>query len=519
MLIDSLAMRTDARFAHALWRALFLLAIAVHGCASSSSPDGGDAGVPDDHTAADGAADEAPSDGFDVQHVRTCSELVVRRIDATPGQAGRGYPGSQLVIQGDGFEIVDRVVVGSIEQPFTRLGGTIVSSIPPMLAVGPQTVIVEGDRCMAAGVVLVSRLVAVVRRNQGVVDLLDASDVTLVGTLNTGLASITQATFTLDGANLIARGADGRIVRAIVGGGAATSLSPHSTAPFELAQGTVIPTQALLVVPGGEPAGVRKLDTIDGTAVPLADALSLDPISVSVSLDGFRSLVLERDGSLLYVDRAFARVPLWQRLDAWTPVASARTVAISQGSASATNHRAAVFQTTSPPAVTSLNALAGAPDGRVEVPGALGNMFFITGDFVVLDSDTPDVITVDIELDATLIHIPLRGEIAGPVTRTQLSPTLYYLGALVTRPHASGTAQSDVLHVLDFHYEPAHELESINVPGARGVVGMQGRGNPFLLWTARAVVRALGEAPDPVNFQRFESPADRSEIAFVAVQR
>lgn len=143
-----------------------LWALALAGCAQRVLPRDLDAQSAD-------APAEAGADAVDATRVRTCSELRLRAVSASPGREGAAYPGSLLTLRGTDLDVVDRVSVGGVEMPFERAGDALTTRVPPMLAVGPQAVVAANERCSASLTLTVSRLLARIPRAAGPVALLD----------------------------------------------------------------------------------------------------------------------------------------------------------------------------------------------------------------------------------------------------------------------------------------------------------------------------------------------------------
>lgn len=470
-----------------------MVAVCVAACSERVTPSL-DATLDDRPTATADAAPSEIADGpVDATRVRTCSELRVRAIASEPGGADLGYPGSRLTLTGDDLDVVDRLAVGGVEMPFERAGGALVTRVPPMLAPGAQAVTVSNDRCSASRTITVSRLLAAVPRRGGRVALLDWQRLDEAGAVETGLASIAQAAFTVDGRALVLRDRDGRVAVSWLVSMRTTALSMRARAPFGLAFGTVVPTQALLAVPTGMPGGLLRIDTETASVTPYEGPAN-DPIGVATTLDGFRALVLDQGGVGYALDRPFARTPAWSRFGEFTTVRRPAEIAVEQGDV-VTIHGplAAVFDATDPPAVLPMDSLTGTLGERLEVPGALGGMYFLSGDVVAMDASTPEVITADITaLTGVVSREALEGESATGVVRTQTAATLYRVGAVALRATASGVPEGDALHVFDFHREPAVEERRVRIEGLRGVAGMHGVGDPFVVWTAREVMRVRG---------------------------
>lgn len=499
-----------------------LLAVSVAACSErvTTTPDAtldGSVDAPID-TAADLSRADAPLDVVDAVSVRTCSELRLRAVAATPGRADAAYPGSRLTLTGDDLAVIDRVSVGGVEMAFEREGDTVVTRVPPMLAPGDQSVVVANERCSASRTIAVSRLVAEIPRAGGRVTLLDWARLDEAGAVETGLASITQAAFTVDGTALVLRDRDGRVAVAWLGPSRGTQLSLRARAPFALAWGTVVPTQALLAVPTGSPSGLLRVDTEAMTVTPYEGPAN-DPIGVATTLDGFRALVLDQGGVGYALDRPFARTPAWSRFGDFTAVRRPSEIVLEQGAA-VTIHGplAAVYDATEPPAVLPMDSLTGTLGERLEVPGAAGGMYFLSGDVVAMDATTPEVITADITaLTGVVSREPLDGESAAGVVRTQTTATLYRVGAVALRMSASGVPEGDSLHVFDFHREPAVEERRVMIAGIRGAAGIHGAGDPFAVWTAREVIRVRGT--DGVIEARHTAPASVGEVGLVVVHR
>lgn len=496
----------------ARWWTIGLLA----GCAQRAPSPPRDAGDTDvavtSRDAADDGDDDAPT------RVMTCSELRVREVTASPGQGALAYPGSTLRVRGDALDTIDRVSVGGVDRPFTRLGDVITTDVPPMLATGMQTVLVGNQRCMTSATITVSRLLADVPLRGGRVTLRDLTTLAAAGTLDTGLAEIAQATFTLDGTALVLRDADGRVEMVRVTDGRVVAAAPHATGAFALAQGNVVPTQGLLVVPSETPAGVLRLDS-EAMTLTSYPGPAESPVGVATSLDGFRALVLDRRAVGYGLDRPFARTPEWTRIAEVPGVHEVAEVAMAQGGAVGEHGPlSAVYDPSDPPGITPMEALTGALGPRVEVPGAAGNVYFISGDVVAMDSTTNEVISVDITgLDGEATHMALEGESPVGVVRTRTALTLYRMGAVVLRSRASGVPQGDMLHVLDFHREPTVEERQVRVAGLRGVAGVPGANEPFIVWTAREILRVQGTDGEIV--QRLVLDAGEGDLGAVVIHR
>ncbi|MFO0652498.1 MAG: hypothetical protein U0326_40145 [Polyangiales bacterium] len=467
--------------------------------------------------ALDASADASDTD-VDTVSVRTCSELRLGAITAAPGGLLAAYPGSRLALTGDDLAVIDRVSVGGVEVTFEREGDAVITHVPPMLAPGEQTVVVANERCSASRAITVSRLLAQIPREGGRVTLLDWARLDAAGALDTGLSSIVQGQFTVDGRALVLRDRDGRVAVSWLAPMRTTTLTLRARGPFALAWGTVVPTQALLAVPTGMPSGLLRVDT-DATAVTPYEGPANDPIGVATTLDGFRALVLDQGGVGYALDRPFARTPAWSRFGDFTTVRSPAEIVLEQGAA-VTIHGplAAVYDATDPPAVLPMDSLTGTLGERLEVPGAAGGMYFLSGDVVAMDATTPEVITADITaLTGIVSREPLEGESPTGVVRTHTAATLYRVGAVALRMSASGVPEGDSLHVFDFHREPAVEERRVMIAGLRGVAGIQGAGDPFAVWTARAVMRVRGTDGERVVERAV--PAAEGEVGFVVVPR
>lgn len=459
--------------------------------------------------------DADPYDLPETPRVRTCSEIRITAARLAPGGLDRGYPGSLVTLTGDDLAVVEHVSVGGVEQPFERVGDTIVTRVPPMTEVGPQAVSVQAERCMTSRQIVVSRLIARAGVTGGRVALLDALDLTPVGALDVGLGRVVQMGFSLDGAVLLARGDDGTMTVTTVGTTRTTTLATRARGPFVLAQGTVVPSLGLLVVPSATPAGVLRLDTSLGTALPYEGPAS-HPLGVATSLDGFRALVLDESAVGYALDRPFAATPAWVRFGALTGITRPAAILMAQGGA--VGPLGAVYDATDPPALVPMNVETGALGERVVLPHALGNGYFVSGDIVAFDASDERLLTADItSLGGVVAALDLVGESAGGVVRTTSAVTLYTLGALVLRERPGSVPSADVLHIVDMHLKPEEEVAQVPVAGARGVVGVQGRGNPFYVWTARSVVRIPSDAPSE---RRVSMAADgEPDVGLVAIQR
>lgn len=473
--------------------------------------------VPDELPGRADTPDDAPL-AADVTSVRTCSELVLREVTATPGRPGVAYPGSRIVLRGDDLASIDRVTVGGVEMPFERVGDAISTAVPPMLEVGRRSVIVSSLRCSASADLTVSRLVARIPREGGRVALLDWAMLDDAGALDTGLAAIEQAAFTMDGASLIVRDRDGRMAVAWVSDGRVDPLPWRARGPFTLAQGTVVPTQGLLVVPSGTPAGMLRIDTETRRVTPY-EGPSSDPVGVATTLDGFRALVLDRAAVNYALNRPFARTPAWSRLGEVAGLRRPAQIILEQGGAvTVQGPLAAIYDATEPPALIPMDSTDGCLGARVEIPGAAGGAYFLSGDVVAMDSTTNEVITFDIvAFEGLVFRQVLAGEAPAGITRTQTAITLYKLGAVTLRPSRSGVPEGAALHVVDYHREPAVEERQVAIPGLRGVAGLYGPGNPFVVWTAREVIRVRGD-DGVVDARRALAPSD-GDLGLVVVHR
>lgn len=477
-----------------------------------------DATVTPADAAVDGRTGEVGDAGPDAVRVRTCSELRLLEVVSTPGRANVAYPGARLELRGNDLVSIDRVSVGGVEMPFTREGDVVRTRVPAMLAVGAQSVVVANERCSASHPLTLSRLMARVPYAGGRVALHDWVGLDDAGSLDTGLATIAQAAFTMDGTGLLLRDRDGRVAVAWVADARVVALPWRAMGPFVLAQGTVVPTQSLLAVPTGAASGMLRVDT-EAQAVTAYEGPASDPIGVATTLDGFRALVLDRGGVGYALDRPFARTPAWERFGAFTNVRAPAEIAMEQGDA-VTIHGplAAVYDASDPPAILPMDSLTGRLGERLEVPGAVGNLFFLSGDVVALDARTPEVITVDITpLTGTIDRHALEGEARDGVVRTHTAVTLYKLGAVVLRATTGGAPEGAMLHVIDYHREPAVEERQVRVAGLRGVVGVQGAGDPFVVWTAREMIRVRGD--DGVIERRRTIPVGDGDVGFVVVHR
>ncbi len=501
----------------AVYLAVCTVAVAVGGCASrvpASTPDATVRDASPADTLTNTLAADAAGDSDVPSRVRTCSELSVTGVDLAPGHGGVTYPGARVVIHGTDLGTITSVSVGGVDRVFTRAGEALVTDVPPLLAVGPQPVVVASPRCSAAVTITVSRVLARVPVTGGHVTLLDAEDLSPAGSLETGLGAVVQAVFPLDGSALVARGADGAVVFAPVNGSSVVRLAARAEGPFVLAQGTTVPTAGLLVIPAPTPAGLYRLDTLAGTAGPFPGPAT-DPLGVATSLDGDRALVLDRDGVLYALDAPFGAAPAWSRYGPVTAARAPASVLVAQGAASTV--LGAVYDAATPPAVIPLDADTGAVGPPAAVPGALGHAYFLSDDIVAMDSAAPEVLVVDITgLVGTVLRYPLAGEVPAGVVRTTTAAALYQVGALALRATPGGVPQADVLHVLDFRREPPVGETAVPVPGARGLVGVQGRGDPLYIWTGRSVIRVSADAPA----DRTEAmvPVGEPDVGLLAIQ-
>lgn len=506
-----------------------LIALGATGCARSvrhvpdAAPDRVDVAL--DGTV-DGAID-GPGDGFDaieegdavdVPRVNTCSELHLGQVVARPGRTGLAYPGSVLTLGGTGFDAVLRVVIGGVEMPFDRASDASLStSVPPMLAAGERTIIVETERCSSGATVMISRLIAVVRASDLHAQLFDATDLAPRGDVTLGSDAVVQAQFTLDGSSLVTRDVHGRVDRTQIASGTVQNLSLGTTDDFVLAQGTTLPTRAMLLLPGRLPPGLLQLDSVTPGVVQYP-APATDPSSLALSLDGFRALVLDADGALFRGDLPFAAVASWAPLPGWRAVSGARTVLIAQAPHAPSEHLAALFARTPSPWILPFDAITGTVGARGLLPDGVSRPRFVSGDVVVMDSTSPDVEAVDItDLTAVRWTVPLNAEPALGVLATRTATSLYTVGAIVLRERSTGVPTASALHVVDFHVEPPVETGLAAIDDLRGVVGLQGTGHPFITWTARSLVRVLGDTPDPGHWLRSDLRTG-NEIELVAVQ-
>jgi hypothetical protein len=243
-----------------------------------------------------------------------------------------------------------------------------------------------------------------------------------------------------------------------------------------------------------------------------------DPVGVSTTLDGFRALVLDRSSIAYALDLPFAAVPRWVRFGELAGVTRPSAILMAQGGPSGLGPFACVYDDTVPPAILPLSAESGQLGDRLEVPGAAGNLYFLLGDVVVADTTTNEILAADITtLTGEILHVPLPGESPSGIVRTHSAVTLYVMGALVLRARDGGEPEADVLHLLDWHVEPPPEIAQVRIAGARGLVGVPGAGDPFLVWTARSVVYL--QASHPTELHRADLPAGEPEIALLALQR
>jgi len=137
---------------------------------------------------------------------------------------------------------------------------------------------------------------------------------------------------------------------------------------------------------------------------------------------------------------------------------------------------------------------------------------------VVADTATPEILAFDItDLEPMMWTVILTGESAAPGIRTQSAFTLLKVAAYVLRPSADGVFRANALHVVDFEIEPPVESGTAAIPDLRGVVGMQGNGNPFVAWTSHTLVRVPGDTPDPAHLLSADLGAG-GDIALVVAQ-
>ena len=469
--------------------------LAALGCARSvtvaTDAAGHDATAVDERVA-DAAVDAPAIDIADVPPVETCSGVTLRGVSASPPGGAVAYPGSRLVVQGTGLLGVLHVTVGGIEQPFDPpREDSVVTRVPPMLPAGTQVVTVTTARCTASTTVSVSRLAAWIPRTGGHVTFFDFEGLVSAAAMDTGLARIVRAAFTNDGTTLILQDADGRVLAQPAWDTISTSLATGATAPFAIAGGTVVPTSVLVATGAADAArSLLRVDTSDSVGVsPLGGDRSA--IGVAAPLDGSRALVLDTTGAVTAVDLPFSsnvqHSPLLSSFIATHPTEIAEAQA---GAGTAHGPFAAVYEATSTPSVIAFDAMSGAVVGRASMPSAAGGLTFLSGDVVALSAHTPELLTIDIGIaGAAPWRDPLLGEPLGPPMHTQFSATLYRVGVVALR---DATAEGDTVHVFDFHREPAVEERQVAIPGVRGVVGVQGDGDPFLAWTAADIIRLRG---------------------------
>ncbi len=434
------------------------------------------------HDAATDASIDAPPD---VPPVNTCSAFRLRSADlGTPAPAV--YPGALLLLHGDGLGSATRVSVGGVDAPLERPDATSLAvRVPPMLAVGPQSVTVASDRCMASLTVSVSRLVAWAASSGGPIFLHDLVTLDRVGSVNAGPVPMDRLVFTTDGEALVAHDVYGQLSAARAWGGDDVIFGDTST-PFFVAGGTVVPTSVLVASGGALP--LVRLDT--------DPVLSSHPIpgiagarAVACPLDGSRALVLEASGAVTAVDLPFSVNVRTSPLVSASATTRAVELAMGQGAATtATGPLAALFEATSPPDIVAIDSASGTILGRAAVPFAAGGLTFLSGDVVAVSATTPELLTGDLgAAGVTVLRYPLAGELPDPTLRTVFAASGYRVGVVALR---GGLGVR--LHVFDFHREPAVEERSVELPGIRGVAGVQGAGDPFVVWTATEILRVNG---------------------------
>ena len=521
-MVSKHARRSDFAFA------MTMFVCGAAGCSNEVTPHGDAADVvidatdiaPSRDSSTDSFADAPLTDAGDIPRVSTCSELHLDAVSAMPGHDGIAYPGSTLALTGAGFTAVTRVVIGGVEMPFTRASDTaLTSTVPSMLAVGDRGVIVQTERCSSAQTITVSRLVAAIRANASEALLFDANTLTPLGALDLGASDITQAQFTLDGAGLITRDATGAVRRTLVGATATTAtISPVSSNRFVFAQGNVQPTRGLLVIPGRLPPGALLFDSLAGSIAPYA-VPSSDPRSLALSLDGFRGLVLDHDGALYRGELVFAPSATWTRVGDANAFAGATSVILSQAQSTLAVHLGAVFTDAATPTLVPLNVFSGVTGAPITMPAGATRPRFVSGDVVVVDTVTPSVVAYDItDLQGEQWVIPLEGEASGPEVATRTAISLYHVGAIVLSAASGGVASGHTVHFIDFQIEPPVERGHVEIPDARGMVGMQGTGDPFIVWTAGSLVRVLGQFPDAAHEIAVSLPSGGGDVRLTVVQ-